>query len=663
MSKDEQRELEGILLNLAAAQEDSSSHEAPLYAPADHEEAARLTNEVTRLRSERASVPQVREAAVRAAEAHSHSSERAGEVEAQLGTLVRLRTALVTNEATGYWAPEMLNEAEELFCTAVTAATGDYPEGGEAAIRDAAAGYVGLAMRCLAAGPVASLRGQLDELRPQLSAGEIEDAEAEIAALEGSVRVAQDGGLSVDGLRTMVTARAARLSSRLGELGGATTGPGNGSVAPGGGWAPGTYGPPERATKLRVVRRRDTSLAVGWQDPEGVFDVQLLERSVADGPFAVVRTVGRSATGWTEVTDTGLSPDTLHRYRVTVQNQFSQSTTRRDDMAVAYTRTTDDLPVWRVQVRIRVADIEDGGSTDSLEIRLQSPLVNHSPNGNSTWLGHAPRLVNPWPVRWNEPLDRGSVFTYDVRTDGVRQLGDITMLTLRKPGSDALAVAELNLLVNGVEVFQKLFGETASTCLWVDEVDGFTPIFTVYQPELRASALWRAYVASPAPIQLVFSTEELVSRFEATLSHLLHDAPAHWQHATRPVRARRAPLEGPHERLIIDLALRLDVGYVPDPNLNLSLTFAVHVDCNATNTEATLVVQSTEYEASLDLNLLVDVLLFVASPIGFAVFMFNDSVKGSWDTIAEKVVLETPGICPTLQVIEDDDGDASIRFT
>ena len=53
---------------------------------------------------------------------------------------------------------------------------------------------------------------------------------------------------------------------------------------------------------------------------------------------------------------------------------------------------------------------------------------------------------------------------------GVGDLYDITNIHLWKNGEDGICLRDFALLINGVEVYNKVFGNTSSTCRWLDVV-------------------------------------------------------------------------------------------------------------------------------------------------------------------------------------------------
>ena len=204
-------------------------------------------------------------------------------------------------------------------------------------------------------------------------------------------------------------------------------------------------------------------------------------------------------------------------------------------MAVGYTRNSEDLPVWHVQLLVRVADIPNAGTSDSVQALLNSPLIEYSPSSNSTWTDYAPRFKDAFGplILWQDDFARGSTFPYDLKSTSVEQLSDITMITLLKDGTDDLAIAELALKVNGVEVFRKYFGDT------------------------RASSSWQGYIAAPPTFSFVIPHDELVSRFESIVGDSLHGTGAHWQETLRPVSITKIPIKktDKYEQLHINLEL------------------------------------------------------------------------------------------------------------
>ena len=185
-----------------------------------------------------------------------------------------------------------------------------------------------------------------------------------------------------------------------------------------------------------------------------------------------------------------------------------------------YTRDGRGITVSQLQLRIRIPNGPVGGlwpQTDgSVQVRLQSPdwLGQWRPAGNSTWLDSA-----------EDDFEMGSDHTYDLRLtrglydrSAIRDLSDITQITVDVPGSDGLCIAELELLADGHAVFQKTFGD--ATCAWAQ--DGH-PVSVGFQ-ELRDDDLWD--LAHPR-IFTGFDGTGLRSLMEMKFGNALHGQGGH----------------------------------------------------------------------------------------------------------------------------------------
>lgn len=228
------------------------------------------------------------------------------------------------------------------------------------------------------------------------------------------------------------------LVSALGPAGDSGWGSGGDDVLapPDAGWAPGTFGPPEAPLTVSMGARTADALTVTWRNRVGATSNFLL-RQRAGGPWEEVAEFG-ALSGWTTYTDGGLEPDTTYCYRVRSATTFGSNSTPLDNRACGHTRGLPTIVAWRVQLRIRTADLSDAGSNNQLQARLNYSRFSDKPNANATWMDYGPRLAEEprWPYgqAWSDDFARGRDFTYDLKLDYVRELADITMLTLHKDG-------------------------------------------------------------------------------------------------------------------------------------------------------------------------------------------------------------------------------------
>jgi hypothetical protein len=236
----------------------------------------------------------------------------------------------------------------------------------------------------------------------------------------------------------------------------------------------------------------------------------LLYRSLDSGAsWALIRNFGALASNsYTAFTDVTALANAENCYLlVATDGIFERKSTPQ---RCAFTRDGRDLPVHRLQLRLRVPNVSGAATDDDVEIRLQSPswlvptVTNWSPAGNSTWIDSTAN-----------DFERGTR-TYDLMLTNVAQASDITMITVSKPkGTDSMCIAELQLLIDGRSAFQRTFGDTATTCAWVTAAQSFSITFN----ELRASAAWNAL---SLPTFVGIDGAGLRSRIEATFAHKLH---------------------------------------------------------------------------------------------------------------------------------------------
>jgi hypothetical protein len=655
------------LYELAAAFEASRAADVPTYAPKSFSKAQRLLADLRQRWADYQKKGALEEKIALVSRELEAAGARARATEPHLSRLVQKRRQAIMSGTVGYHAPQELKEAEKLFRATVEEAEDQASSLTKEAAVACENAYLEATLRSLERGPIQRLAFNVEHAGEVVPSDVLEQAQAALLELTDTVQAARNGEVTTTALRRKIASRGSRLGQLLGPFGNEALDPDLVDLPdnPWGEWAPGTRGRPEAPTTMHVTERTSDALTVVWMNRTNVYDSSLLERSSSDGPWQVVAEFPPAAAGWVTYDDQGLPPDTFHRYRVRVQNEFGSNVTTPDDTAVGYTRTEEDLPVRRLQFYVRVADVPDAGTNDSVQLRLQSPLVTYAPNGNNTWLDHAPRPTGGSLALWEDDLQRGSEFVYDVRSTYISQLSDITMLTVRKEGTDALGIAELALIVNGRDVFRRNFGETASTCLWIDEGDGHSPIFTIYHPELRAANEWQSYVQAPPDLPSEIPNDEVVSRFEGITGDALHGTDARWRPALRPVRATRVSDEEVH----VTLMLRGDASILPDPDVTLGFDLRLFITCNDDNTEATLKVESGDVQASAEFALIVELLALAAAPAGVALLLFamhlaTEVAKESWEPIVEHMVLDPPipGFCPKVQINQEANGDAIITF-
>lgn len=313
--------------------------------------------------------------------------------------------------------------------------------------------------------------------------------------------------------------------------------------------------PPPAPTNLVVTRRSITEVALAWTDAATTETRVTLERSVDGGSYATIRTYG-ALSGAQTYTNTGLTADRRYCYRVRETNSYGSRVSR---VVCAHTRPVASNTVGRIQLLVRVADVEDAGTDDGMSVRLNEMSYLNHPNGNLTHLDYA-----------RDDFERNSSFTYDLDPAGIADLGDIIQIRLEKSGSDGLCLRDFQLLVNGVTVYTRTFGNTATTCRWLDNSTGHSTVFAVTKAELRAHPQWIGYRAPS--LQLQIGRPELESRIEGLAGNAIHGTEAYWGHLYgRAVEVSRKDSSTMH----VDLDLAASVDWLPNPEVDVDMDLGV----------------------------------------------------------------------------------------
>jgi hypothetical protein len=187
------------------------------------------------------------------------------------------------------------------------------------------------------------------------------------------------------------------------------------------------------------------------------------------GPVAKFETV--------RYTDANLQPDT--RYCYTVESYNSEGA-RQSPFKCTYTVDGHDIGVWRLQLRVKVANLADAGADHPLRVQMAND-GEHLPV--ATFLDYG-----------QDDFERGSDFTFDLNIESIRELSEITDLTIvnHRNEQDVLLIEAFSLLVNEHEPFSRYFGMTPTSALRL----GLSGAYRVEHDELRSNPSWGAFVTA-----------------------------------------------------------------------------------------------------------------------------------------------------------------------
>lgn len=629
------------------ALEKARGEELPTYAPGLFAKAVELYKKAQQDWQRCEPIEQIREQLQLAVETLVEAKDVSKVSKESLSQVVETRIQFNQNELARYHSPGKLNEAEGHYREAIRQAeAGDIGAASKSAAT-AQNSYREATLQALERGPIRNLENQLEYYSKYLPRKRQEEAARELSSLKSALNRARTGELEIPALRARIAGGGVEIGQQLA----LDTGFGlESDLIPYGvrDLHPDTFSPPRAPVNMGFSERTANSLTVWWKDNFAFEDVNQLERREGDGPWELVEEWG-PLSGWQYYTDVGLEPDTHYCYRVRVENSFGANVTPWEKWACGYTRDGNDRRVWRVQLTIRTADVSSAGTSNAVQVSLNGPL-----SVNRTWLDYGPRRQPTFPMQWIDDFDRGSEFTYDLSLRTISELSDISMIWIEKEGTDAWAIAELSLKVNGVEVFERFFGNTAETALWIG--DGHSPTYTIFHSELRTHESWQSFIDSTAILPLQISNEEIVSRLESMIGDRIHGNELYWGKlkGSEWVTATRAN----ENTLHVDADLAAEVwGLNPEIDIDFDLNFNIECDMDAGT--ATLMVATSNFVPDPNFSILADILT-----LGIVEFFdddIEDRIEDSWRPITEQFEIPTGGLCPRVEV--DEDGNINFILT
>ena len=349
----------------------------------------------------------------------------------------------------------------------------------------------------------------------------------------------------------------------------------------GGGGGP-DLGPDDPFSKPRIpgqpnlVERTDTSITMHWTDNSSYEQGYNLYRGPSySGPWTQIAVFGATPgnTATMQYTDAGLPRDTGYYYRVGAYNFYGESFSVPQSMA-----TIDGRDIWRVQLRLRTANVPDANTDDDVYVYLKEP--------HATYLNYS-----------HNDFERGNEFTYDLLTDGLSDLSDINEIYIIKPGSDGWCIEALALLINGREIYNEQFGSTASTCHWLDQGGDSLYHYFITRTTLRAHPLWQGFEQPPPPLGL--PRAELESRIEGIVGDALHGTDAYWGDLDGDRYVEVTGKDGERAHVTVDLSADVP-GFDAEVDLSFDLKFTGACSDGQTPLELHITTENVSAGADLD---------------------------------------------------------------
>ncbi len=390
-----------------------------------------------------------------------------------------------------------------------------------------------------------------------------------------------------------------------------------------------------------IIRREPDALRINWHDRS---DNETGNRVLRSTDLSNWETV--SERGVLEkfeehtYTDPNLQPSTRYCYQI---ESYNAAGARRSQMRCGYTRDTAVIPIWRLQLRVKVANVANADTEDEMYASLDN-------FGTATYLDYG-----------IDDFERNRGYTYEFMLDNISQLSDIVEFRLGKNGSDHLIIDSIVLLANNNRVlFSRSFGATPLD---------LAGAYNVSHDELRESPEWQQFVTNSyndesyniptvglnddGELQVVISKAEIVSRVEGLVGHMLHADPGFkggikWGGLDGPaVEINRVS----NTTLHADLDLEIILNHVPDPNLDLGFDLVFSKECVDDNTmRVNILSQNITYNTILGSWLQRKLIDWFNVEIGDAI------------TIEQQLELNLPSrmSCDDMQVSISEDGELII---
>lgn len=335
---------------------------------------------------------------------------------------------------------------------------------------------------------------------------------------------------------------------------------------------------PQPPEAIWVSDRTPTSLKISWTDLSNDEDGNRLMRSDNFINWPTIHTTGPipRMTKYTFV-DTNLTPNRKYCYVVESFNAFGARRSHPD--FCTYTLDTVNIPVWRLELRVKVADFSGAGLGDE-------PLRVYVG-------GNVERPAVLTVLDYGRPdFDRADNFTYDLNLGHIKDLNDVTNLLLSNRSTDALYIEEFSFRVNQQDVLYRYFGTTADSALRIGNS------YAVEFAELRNDPTWQSFVNTSRQVpgfdlraliedlpdgkkQLAIPVDQIVSRTESLVGHMINVDPEihdrfRWGFITGPaVEAIKVN----DTTLHFDLDLEAKINNWPNPALDLDFDIEVASQC------------------------------------------------------------------------------------
>lgn len=223
----------------------------------------------------------------------------------------------------------------------------------------------------------------------------------------------------------------------------------------------------------------------------------------------------------------------------------------------------EDIPVYRIQLRISTGTGTDAGTDDPVYTQL---------NKNDTRF---------YLVKGTDNFVEGRSAKYDVISESIKTIKDIEFLRFGIKGDDGVCFKKVELLLNNSEIplFSKSWRDGKGNC-FDNASSSLLPIIEISGLELRTSPYWKYIVTKPSNISLCWaptsiSKEWITSLVEAFFGNKLqYNEGLKW--GNKPITSTAVDVRVVNDHTLqFDLDLQRDI-FGPNPEVDVDFELDFH---------------------------------------------------------------------------------------
>jgi len=179
----------------------------------------------------------------------------------------------------------------------------------------------------------------------------------------------------------------------------------------------------------------------------------------------------------------------------------------------------EDIPVWRAQIQLKTASIDDANTDDAIQIALRKQDMSSITVRNMPMMMRDIEVHDIKPTFPDSPkndFEKGDNKIYDLLVKDIKTINDINQLTIQKFYSDGWCLKSYALHINEIKVFSEEF----NNCQWFDNEPFEHRKYILEGWELRTfSNDWKkSYDNQKFPV--TYETVDLEKKIEALIGHI-----------------------------------------------------------------------------------------------------------------------------------------------